>query len=94
MDRSNLVPVEVIGMLPIVSVIDYREEDEWQWGKDGKPLYNPDGTPLTKKVIVPVTQDVSKPGIAYLDPEATNIAVLTQAGLVRLMPKSKKDSKE
>lgn len=87
MDMSHLVPVEVIGILPIASVIDYREEDEWQWGKDNKPLYNPDGSPLTKKVIVPVTQDVSKGGIAYLDPAVTNIPALTQGGLVRFMPK-------
>lgn len=85
MDLSHLVRVEVIGALPIVSVTGYREDEEVVW--DGnKPLLGGDGEPVVNKVLVPVTEDVSRGGFAYLDPEQTNIRALVRGGLVAIAP--------
>lgn len=84
---NHLVRVEVIGDLPIVSVTGYRDEQEVQFDSGGKPLFDADGNPVVKTVQVTETVDVEKGGIAYLDPEQTNIAVLTQARLVKVLPK-------
>lgn len=84
----DFVRVEVIGELPIVSVLEYREEDEVVW--DGnKPLLDGNGDVVTQKVKVPVTQDVSRGGFAFLDPEVTNIRALVRAGLVKIAPEKK-----
>lgn len=91
---DHLVPVEVIGDLDIVSVTGYRDVEEWQFDKNNQPLYDADGQPRMKNLRVAVTQDVSKGAVAYLDPAETNIPALTQAGLVRLMPKKKDKGKE
>ncbi|WP_020525835.1 hypothetical protein [Catelliglobosispora koreensis] len=87
---EHLVRCEVIGDLPIVSVTGYREVEEVQFGPNGAPLFDGEGNPVVKPVRVAETQDVTKGQIAYLDPAETNIAVLTQAQLVKVLPKAKK----
>ncbi len=85
-DLSHLVKVEVTGIFPIVSVTGYRDEEEVQFSGDGKPLFDGDGNPVVTLVRVEETEDVSKPGIALLDPEKTNIRALVRAGLVKVVP--------
>lgn len=87
---DHLIAVEVLAEPPlaIASVTGYRDEDEWQFSPDGKPLYDGAGNPVVKQVKVVETEDVEKGGTAYLDPELTNIAVLVQAKLVKLLPKT------
>jgi len=82
-----LVAVEVIGDLPIVSVTGYRDIEEVQFGRDGAPLFDAAGNPVVKSVRVADTVDATKGQTAYLDPAETNIAVLTQAQLVKVLPK-------
>jgi hypothetical protein len=91
---DHLVAVEVIGDLPIASVTGYRDVEKVQFGGDGAPLFDTAGNPVVKVVRVADTVDVTKGQTAYLDPAETNIAVLTQAGLVKVLPKqAKKGSK-
>ena len=86
---DHLVRCEVIGELPIVSVVGYRDVDEVQFGPGGAPLFDGEGNPVVKTVRVAETVDVEKGGIVFLDPAETNIAVLTQARLVKVLPKDK-----
>ena len=85
---DNLVAVEVLAEPPlaIVSVVGYREVDEFLFGGDGRPRFVADGNPHTRKVRLPDTQDVTKGGTAYLDPAETQIHLLVQAGLVKILP--------
>jgi hypothetical protein len=87
---DHLIAVEVLAEPPlaIASVVGYRDELEWQFSADGKPLFDTAGNPVTKSVKVVETVDVEKGATAYLDPELTNIAVLVQAKLVKLLPKA------
>lgn len=90
---DHLVRVEVIGIFPIVSVVGYRDEEELQFTGDGKPLFDAAGNPVVTTVRVEVTEDVSKPGFAFLDPEKTNIRALVKAGLVKVAPLQPKTRK-
>lgn len=89
---EHLVRVEVLCEPPmaIVSVTGYREVEQAQFDKQGRPMFDPAGAPLMKVTKVAETADVEKGGFALLDPAETNIAALTQAGLVRIAPKAKK----
>lgn len=91
---DHLVRVEVIGVFPIVSVTGYRDEEEHQFGADGRPLFDAEGQPVVTVVTVPTTEDISKPGFALLDPAATNIRALVKAGLVKIAPLPKPAAKE
>lgn len=86
-DTDHLIAVEVTGIFPIVSVIGYRDEEELQYDSKGAPLFDGAGQPVVKTIRVDVTEDISAPGTAYLDPAVTNIRALVKAGLVRVMEK-------
>lgn len=86
---DHLVRVEVTGIFPIVSVTGYRDVEEYQFDDEGSPLFDADGNPVFVIVRVPVTEDVSKPGFAMLDPAETNIRALVRAGLVKIAPLKK-----
>lgn len=86
-DTDHLIAVEVTGIFPIVSVIGYRDEEELQYDAANAPLFDAAGHPVVKTIRVEVTEDISKPGTAYLDPATTNIRALVKAGLVRVVAK-------
>lgn len=90
---DHLVRVEVTGIFPIVSVTGYRDVEEQQFTGDGRPLFDGDGNPVVTIVSVPITEDVSKPGFAMLDPAETNIRALVKAGLVKIAPQKKPAAK-
>lgn len=87
---DNLVAVEVLAEPPlaIVSVVGYREVEEPLF-EDGKPVFDGEGNPAVRVVKRPNTEDVTKGGTAYLDPQETQIHLLVQAGLVKILPVSK-----
>lgn len=92
-ETDHLIAVEVIGIFPIVSVTGYRDEEELQYDAAGAPLFDGAGQPVVTKARVETTEDVSKPGTAWLDPAKTNIRALVKAGLVRVVPKTAEPAK-
>lgn len=84
-DMDHLIRVKVTGMFNIMSVVGYRDEEEFQFTGDGKPLFGANGEPVIKVVRVPVKESVAPGGHAYLDPAVTNIRALVRGGLVQIV---------
>lgn len=87
-DTSHLVAVEVLAEPPlsIVSVTGYREAQEPVLDGGGNLVLDGDGIPQMRTVWRPNTEDVYRGGTAYLDPAETQIGLLIQCGLVRVLP--------